>query len=85
MPVITVQINTRTGDQVKEPILYKLGHDYNVVTNILRAQVADDYGFIEVSIEGDLEEVQRSISWLMTTGLHINALQRSVGKDTANL
>jgi hypothetical protein len=29
--------------------------------------------------------VQRAISWLHTTGLHIDAKQRSVGKDTVNL
>ena len=53
--------------------------------NIRRAQVTEDYGFVEVDIEGALEEVQRAISWLMTTGLHIHANQRSVGTDTVNL
>ena len=85
MPVITVQISTRTPEQVGQPILYRLGKEYDVVTNIRRAQVSEDYGFVEVDIEGSLEEVQRSISWLMTTGLNIDALQRSVGKDTQNL
>ncbi len=85
MAVITVQISTRTPDQAKEPILYRLGRDFKVVTNIRRAQVTEDYGFIEVEIEGSLEEVQRAISWLMTTGLQIHANQRSVGTDTSNL
>jgi hypothetical protein len=85
MAVITVQINSRTSDQVGEPIIYRLGKDYNVVTNIRRAQINEDYGFVEVDIEGSLEEVQRAISWLHTTGLHVNAVQRSVGKDTVNL
>ena len=78
MSVITVQITSRTSDQVRQPILYRLGKDFDVVTNIRRAQITDDYGFAEVDIEGSLEEVQRAISWLMTTGLNIDALQRSV-------
>jgi L-aspartate semialdehyde sulfurtransferase ferredoxin len=85
MAVITVQINTRTSNQVKEPILYRLGKDFDVVTNIRRAQVTDDYGFAEVDIEGSLEEVQRAVSWLHTTGLNVNALQRSVGVNQDNL
>lgn len=85
MAAITVQISTRTPDQVDQPIIYRLGKDYDVVTNIRRAQVTEDYGFIEVEIEGSLEEVQRAISWLHTTGLHVDAVQRSVGKDTVNL
>jgi ABC-type methionine transport system ATPase subunit len=84
MPVITVQISTRTKDQVNQPILYRIGKDFNVVTNIRRAQVTEDYGFVEVDIEGTLEEVQRAISWLHTTGLHIEAKQRSVS-DESNL
>jgi ABC-type methionine transport system ATPase subunit len=84
MPVITVQISTRTKDQVMQPILYRIGKDFNVVTNIRRAQVTEDYGFVEVDIEGTLEEVQRAISWLHTTGLHIDAKQRSVS-DESNL
>ena len=85
MAVITVEISTRTPDQVGQPILYRLGKEYDVVTNIRRAQINEDYGFAEVDIEGSLEEVQRAISWLMTTGLHINAKQRSVGVGTDNL
>ena len=85
MAVITVQLTTRTNSQVNEPLLYKVGHDYEVVTNIRRAQVSDDYGFVEVDIEGSLEEVQRAVAWLHTTGLQVSAVQRSVGKDTDNL
>ena len=85
MPVIPVKITTRTSEQVKAPILHRLAKDFSVVTNIRRAQVSDDYGYVEVDIEGSLEEVQRAISWLHTTGLHVEALERSVGKDTANL
>lgn len=85
MAVITVQISTRTPEQVNQPILYRLGKEYDVVTNIRRAQVNEDYGFVEVDIEGSLEEVQRAISWLMTTGLAIDAKQRSVGVNTDNL
>lgn len=85
MPAITVQVSTRTSEQVKEPVLYRLGKDFNVVTNIRRAQVTEDSAFVEVEIDGSLEEVQRAISWLHTTGLHIDAQQRSVGTDTVNL
>jgi hypothetical protein len=84
MPTITVQIQTRTKDQVSEPILYRVGKDFHVVTNIRRAQVSEDSGYIEVDIEGALEEVQRAISWLKTTGLSVSARQRAVG-DGSNL
>jgi ABC-type methionine transport system ATPase subunit len=85
MPVITVEIATRTASQVKAPIIQRLIKDHDVVVNIRRAQVTDDYGQMVVDIEGSLEEVQRAVSWLHTTGLDVRAEQRSVGNDTANL
>ena len=85
MPVITVEVSTRNPGQVNEPILHRLAKDFDVVTNIRRAQITDDYGFVEVDIEGSLEEVQRAVSWLHTTGLNVSAMQRSVGTDTVNL
>lgn len=85
MAVITVQITTRTSDQVNAPLLYRVGKDYNVVTNIRRAQVTEDFGFVEVDIEGSLEEVQRAVSFLHQTGYQVSAQQRSVGTDTDNL
>lgn len=85
MPVITVEISTRNPGQVNEPILNRLAKNFDVVTNIRRAQITEDYGFVEVDIEGPLEEVQRAVSWLHSTGLNVDAKQRSVGKDTENL
>jgi len=84
MAVITVHISTRTPEQAREPILYRLGKDFRVVYNIRRAQITEGSGFAEVDIEGPLEEVQRAISWLHTTGLTVDARQRSVG-DGSNL
>jgi len=34
--------------------------------------MADDH-------RGPVEEIQRATAWLMTTGLHVEALQRAVG------
>ena len=79
MPIITVDIATRGSDQVKAPIVQRLVKDYDIVVNIRRAQVTEDYGRLVLDLEGSLEEVQRAISWLHTTGLDVSAAQRSVG------
>lgn len=84
MPVITVHIATRTAEQAGQPILYRLGKDFQVVTNLRRAALSEEGGYVEVDIEGSLEEVQRAVAWLNTTGLSIDAKQRSV-HDGSNL
>ena len=85
MPAITVQIRTRTPDQVNLPILHRLAKDFDVVTNLRRARVDEDSAFLEVEIDGPLVDAQRAVSWLHTTGLQLDAVNRSVGKDSDNL
>ncbi len=85
MASITVRITTRTPQQVCEPIMYRLVQKFLITPNILRAEVNEEKGFLELELSGELEEVQRTIAWLNTTGLYIDAIQRSFGKDTVNL
>jgi len=46
--------------------------------NIVKANVDTDFGWIQICLEGPVEDIQRATAWLMTTGLHVDALQRSV-------
>ena len=64
---------------VGEPWLWKMGRDFDVVVNVKRANVDLDYGFVEVELTGALEEIQRATTWLLTTGLHVEAQTRSMG------
>jgi hypothetical protein len=47
--------------------------------NIVRANVDADFGSMEVELKGEVEDIQRAIAWLMTTGLHVESQRRAVG------
>jgi len=75
-----VEINlTARNDQVREPWVWRLSREFDVKVHIQKANVDDDFGWIQVRLEGPVEEIQRATAWLMTTGMHVDALQRSVG------
>jgi len=84
MAAITVRISTRTSDQVGQPVIHRIGKDFDVTTNIKRAQITEDSAVADIEISGDLVEVQRAVAWLHTTGLQVDALDRSVS-DGGNL
>lgn len=65
--------------QIDSPIVWRLGKEFGVKVNIRRASVDADSGFLQLELEGPIEEIQRATAWLMTTGLHIEAKQRAVG------
>ena len=51
-------------DKVKEPILYQIGHEYKVVTNVRQAGVREGTGWADVELTGDTAEVERAVSGL---------------------
>jgi ABC-type methionine transport system ATPase subunit len=75
-----VDVNlTAKGDQVGEAWIWRLAREFDLKVAILKANIDEDFGWAKVRLEGPVEEIQRAIAWLMTTGLHVDAEQRSVG------
>lgn len=78
--MVEVDINlTARGEQVREPWVWRLARDFECKVTITKANVDTDLGWMQIKLEGPVEEVQRATAWLMTTGLHVDAEQRSVG------
>ena len=69
---------TATAEQVKEPFLWRLGKDYNVVVNVKRANFTEDGGYAYVELDGSVEEIQRATALeipfiVMHPGAHMGA------------
>ena len=75
-----VDLNITPGkDSVGEPWIWRLSREFNVKVTIKKANIDVDFGWVSLELEGPVEEIQRATAWLMTTGLHVEALQRAVG------
>lgn len=78
MPNVDVTL-IASGASVNEPWISRICNDFRVEVNIKKASVDADYGWMHVELVGPVEEIQRAIAWLMTTGLHVESEQRAVG------
>ncbi|MGQ9658316.1 MAG: NIL domain-containing protein [Fimbriimonadales bacterium] len=78
MTTVHMTIATTDPEQVKVPWLWRLGRDFDLRVNILKANINEDAGWAFVALEGPIEEIQRATAWLHTTGLHIEPVERSV-------
>ncbi len=67
------------GDQATQPWLWQLSQNFKLKFNVFKASVEPDYGWIHLKLTGPVEEVQRAVAWLMTTGMHVESEQRAVG------
>ncbi|HZH98062.1 MAG TPA: NIL domain-containing protein [Fimbriimonadaceae bacterium] len=66
-------------EAVGKPWLWRLSREFNVQVNIKKASVDQDYGWMLIELDGPVEEIQRATAWLMTTGMHVEALERALG------
>ena len=59
-------------DLVREPIIFNLGHQFKLVTNIRRADVSEDRGWVVLELEGEEEEIERGIAWVTGKGVRVD-------------
>jgi ABC-type methionine transport system ATPase subunit len=57
---------------IREPIIYNLGRQFSVVTNIRRADVSENKGWVVLELEGDEDEIERGISWVKGKGVRVD-------------
>ena len=69
---------TFEGDQAKEPIIYQLGHNFHLVTNIRRADVQENLGWVVLELDGEKEEIERGLQWVSSTGVRVDPVSGDV-------
>ncbi len=63
---------TFAAELVKEPIIYELGRDFRLVTNIRRADVRENMGWVILELDGDEDEIERGLEWVSSTGVRVD-------------
>ena len=56
---------------IKEPIIWKLAKQFDVVTNIRRADVTDDRGWVILELDGERDEIERGLRWVEEQGVRV--------------
>jgi ABC-type methionine transport system ATPase subunit len=61
-------------EQLKEPIIYNLSHQFQIVTNIRLADITEDRGWVTLELEGEDEEIERGIAWVTAKGVRVDLI-----------
>ena len=59
---------------IKEPVIYNLSHKFQVVTNIRRADVSEDRGWVVLELEGEDKEIEAGIAWVRDKGVRVDPI-----------
>jgi hypothetical protein len=65
---------TYSADTIAEPIVWALGTERGLVTNIRRADVRDHVAWVILDVHGEPEQLQSARDWLEERGLHVAVL-----------
>lgn len=57
---------------IREPIIYNLGVQFKVVTNIRRADISEDRGWVVLQLEGEEEDIEQGIAWVTSRGVRVD-------------
>ena len=60
------------------PIIYELGKNFNIVTNIRRADVTEDRGWVILEMEGQVDEIERGLEWVSSKGVRVDPVQGDI-------
>ena len=54
---------------ITEPLIYNLGRNFEIITNIRRANVQERVGWVVLELEGDDGEIERGLEWMTEAGV----------------
>lgn len=63
---------------IHRPIIHDLSHEFEIVTNIRRAHIRDDMGWVVLEIQGKEEVLERGIKWAKSHGVRVDLISGDV-------
>jgi len=65
---------TFAEELIREPIIHNLGQEFNIVTNILRAEVTEDRGWMVLELDGKDEDIEAGTAWVISKGVRVEPI-----------
>ena len=65
-------------EMIQRPVIYELGKMFEIVTNIRRAAVDHDDGWVVLELEGSIDEIERGLLWVTKQGVEVSSLEGDI-------
>jgi hypothetical protein len=65
-------------DKITEPVIYQIGREYALITNIRRADVTEKTGWVDLELVGEPSEIERGIEGLKEKGVRVDPIEKNV-------
>ena len=62
---------------ISEPVIHRVGKDFNLVTNIRRANIEERSAWVILEMDGADGDIARAVAWLAEQGLQVNRIDET--------
>jgi len=69
---------TFSEELVAQPVVYTVGHKFEVVTNIRAASVSNEIGVMALDLTGPEEEIARAVEYMQEIGVVVEPIEKSI-------
>jgi ABC-type methionine transport system ATPase subunit len=60
---------------ISEPVIHRVGTEFDLVTNIRRANLDEERGgWVIVEVEGEDDRIAQAVTWLAEQGLQVDRI-----------
>ncbi len=66
------------SELVTEPVLSNLIKKYDINVNLRRASITKGFGYVQMQIDGDEQEVKKALEELTSKGIDVNPIEKDV-------
>jgi len=66
---------------VGDPVTYRIVKDFDLMINILRAEIDEQGGHLMLAMEGSGPQIQKAVRYLEDAGVNVQELKEFVRKD----
>jgi L-aspartate semialdehyde sulfurtransferase ferredoxin len=60
---------------INEPVIHRVGRDFDLVTNIRRANIEDHQAWVILEMEGSDQAIADAVRWLAEQGVQVDRIE----------
>ncbi len=69
---------TYPTEQIQQPIIHSISKDFDLVSNIRRAEVTEKVGWVVLELEGEQKNIDAGLAWVKDQGVRVDPVEGDV-------
>ena len=63
---------TYLDHMIRQPVIYQMGRDFEVITNIRRVDIQENIAWVILELEGEEAEIDTALNWVRSLGVRVD-------------